>query len=225
MRITLNLTGTRTPVPFDYPHAVCRKLHDWLGKDNKWHSTMSLYSIGNLRGGKLNRQTGMLDFRQGGRIAISAWDKEFLHKILDAFGNSSDFVYGMQIRDAVMQPPPRFRENQRFMLDAPVLLKKGHEDGSYKYITYKEPEEAARLLTLSARHKMEVAKLPEEHQQIQVRFDPYFEKAQTKLIKVKQIQNLTSLCPILADGTPEAMSFLWSVGIGNSTGAGFGALK
>ncbi|MGN9307593.1 CRISPR-associated endoribonuclease Cas6 [Enterococcus faecium] len=56
-------------------------------------------------------------------------------------------------------------------------------------------------------------------------FDRTYYAAKTKLVYYKNIGNKTSICPVIIEGTPEQIAFAWNVGVGNSTGIGFGALK
>jgi CRISPR-associated endoribonuclease Cas6 len=60
--------------------------------------------------------------------------------------------------------------------------------------------------------------------QVSARFDHSFRNARTKLVKIKGIANRASLCPVIVEGTPEAVQFAWNVGIGHGTGSGFGCL-
>ena len=45
------------------------------------------------------------------------------------------------------------------------------------------------------------------------------------MVTYNGIKNRASLVPIVIEGTTEQITFAWSVGLGNSTGIGFGALK
>jgi len=58
-----------------------------------------------------------------------------------------------------------------------------------------------------------------------IEFDNTYSKPQSKLIHYKNILNKASICPVIIEGTPDQIAFAWNVGIGNSTGIGFGALK
>lgn len=60
---------------------------------------------------------------------------------------------------------------------------------------------------------------------VSVRIDKTFEKAHIKLIDYKGILNKVNMCPVIISGSQEQIAFAWSVGLGFSTGIGFGALK
>jgi CRISPR-associated endoribonuclease Cas6 len=45
------------------------------------------------------------------------------------------------------------------------------------------------------------------------------------MIIYKGIANKANWCPVIIKGRPETKLFAWNVGLGNSTGIGFGAIK
>jgi len=58
-----------------------------------------------------------------------------------------------------------------------------------------------------------------------VRFDLSYHRAGTKLVTYKNIKNRANWCPVIINGKAETKSFAWEVGLGNSTGVGFGGVK
>lgn len=227
MRINIQLSTTEQSVPFNYQHDIIRRLHRWLGQNNPWHETLSLYSVGGLQGGRGMAQKKSIDFSQEGPcLNIGAWEADLMHAVMDGLYEEPDFIYGMRIEKINLLPPPRHMSApRRFMLDSPVLLKKKRADGSMEFVTYKNPKEAERLLTSATVHKMDKAGLDAMHKSIRIYFDPEFQNPKTKNIHIKGIQNIASMCPIIAEGTDYALKFLWLTGAGSGTGAGFGALQ
>jgi hypothetical protein len=59
---------------------------------------------------------------------------------------------------------------------------------------------------------------------VRVYFLPDASAPKTKLVSYRGIGNKASFCPVVVEGTPEQVGFAWKVGVGNSTGIGFGAL-
>ena len=60
---------------------------------------------------------------------------------------------------------------------------------------------------------------------VKVSFDKTYRNPKTKIIRYNGVDCKASMCPIIIEGTPDQIKFAWNVGIGNSTGIGFGALK
>lgn len=44
------------------------------------------------------------------------------------------------------------------------------------------------------------------------------------MVTYRGIGNRANMCPVIIDGRPETKAFAWEVGIGNSTGIGFGSI-
>jgi CRISPR-associated endoribonuclease Cas6 len=58
-----------------------------------------------------------------------------------------------------------------------------------------------------------------------ISFQKDYPGAKTKIIHYNNIGNRVNVCPVVIEGSPEQIAFAWNVGVGNSTGIGFGALK
>ena len=59
---------------------------------------------------------------------------------------------------------------------------------------------------------------------VNVKFDKEYLKPTIKAVTYNGVLNKGSLCPVIIEGTAEQIGFAWDVGVGNSTGIGFGAL-
>ncbi len=86
-------------------------------------------------------------------------------------------------------------------------------------------------MTATLVHKMDAAnkesnetRFTDADKQIKVGFDREFANPKIKLVRIKNIDHKTSVCPVIIEGAPEAVRFAWNVGIGNSTGSCFGSL-
>jgi CRISPR-associated endoribonuclease Cas6 len=60
---------------------------------------------------------------------------------------------------------------------------------------------------------------------LQIYFEVDYPRAGTKKITYNGVQNRASWCPVVIKALPETKLFAWNVGMGNSTGIGFGAIK
>ena len=77
-------------------------------------------------------------------------------------------------------------------------------------------------MTETLAHKLRRAGLDEAG--VSVRFDRGYYAARTKRCTYKGVHNVANFCPVMVSGSPEQLAFAWDVGIGNSTGIGFGSL-
>lgn len=63
-----------------------------------------------------------------------------------------------------------------------------------------------------------------EDDTLDIRFDTSYNKKKLKLVRYHGIGNKASICPVIIKAKPETKLFAWNVGLGNSTGIGFGAI-
>ncbi len=224
MRLHLFLESTGfAPVRYDHLPALVGAFHGWLGHaPNAVHDGLSLYSLSWLSGAR--GTSGGLRFPEGARWQISAPDAGLIHGLVGGILRQPDLDCGLLVKDAQFQPPPAFvAGTQWFAVASPVFLK-GDRPAPGRpadHILWDDPR-ADALLTHVFQRKLEAAGLPTEG--AAVAFDRAYPKARTKLATYKGIQCRASLCPVLVTGSAEQIQFAWCVGVGHSTGIGFGSL-
>jgi CRISPR-associated endoribonuclease Cas6 len=221
MRLNLRLTGNTEPVPYDHLHHLTGTLHKWLGR-NALHDGTSLYSFGWLEGAK--PQNGHLTFPRGATWRVSFHDPAAAKALLDGILRDPEVFAGMRVFEAQEQAVPAFSGCYRFLVDSPVIARREREDGSKAYLLWDDPE-ADEALTRVLRWKLEQAGFDPEPQEATVQFDRTYTRARTKLATIKGTKHKGSECPVVVTGSPEAVQFAWTVGVGELTGSGFGALR
>jgi len=217
MRIYLKLTKNNVPVPFDHYSVLAGKFHNWI-KDTNIHDSVSLYSFSWLRGGIT--KNGYLNFQNGGEWFISVLDDELLLGLITEIKNNPKIAFGMSVNEIILRENPVFSDNHKFLISNPILIKRTI-DNSIKYFTYSDVN-SNMLLADTLKTKLSKVGLNDDN--LKVEFDNAYDKRKTKLITYKGIKNKVSWCPVIITGKPETFAFAWNVGIGNSTGIGFGAL-
>lgn len=221
MRLHFTLSPNQQPVPFAYQHYLTGAFHKWLGA-NDLHDRLSLYSLSWLDGSRMRR--GALDFPGGARFFISLYDESLAEQIVNTALRDPEVCCGMRVIRIEQQATPRFGERYTFKVGSPVLAKSREVDGKVRHYIYSDPE-ADSALTATLRHKLDSAGLGAPHNAVTVSFDRTYRTPKTKLVTIKDIANRASICPVTIEGTPEAVSFAWNVGVGHGTGSGFGALQ
>ncbi len=217
MRLHFDLSPNTEPVPFEYQHLLIGAFHKWLGP-NELHDDISLYSLSWLSGGKKDKD--VLDFSQGAKWFISCWQEELANKVMRGLLSQPDVCYGMRITDVQMENTPKFGPLQKFFTATPVLVKKYDGEG-IKHLLFSDSG-ADDALTATLKTKLRKAGMDDKT--TRVSFDKTYEKSKTRLVTIKGIQNKASVCPVVIEATPETVAFAWEVGVGHSTGSGFGAL-
>lgn len=220
MRLQLQLTPNIQPVPFSYLYNLSGSLHKWLG-NNSLHDSMSLYSFGRLMGGE--KVGNNLYFPQGATWSVSFKDSNYAWDLLKGIIKDDRLAFGMRVEQAFEAPVPTFSEQVRLATDGEVVVRTKRPDGSRQYLLWSD-EQSDSQMTQLMRKKLQMAGYDERHQSVQIRFDRDYAKPKTRLMEVKGIKHRGSVCPVVIEGTPEAIRFAWLVGVGELTGSGFGAL-
>ncbi|MEY4539835.1 MAG: hypothetical protein RLZZ306_1592 [Bacteroidota bacterium] len=218
MRIHLKLSSNKYPVPFDHLHFLVGAFHKWVGT-NEIHNEVSLYSLSWLKGGKANSKG--LSFPEGTTWFISAYDETLIKRIINGIRDSPEVCCGMIVKEIILQQTPEFQTGKLFTVNSPVLVKELIEK-EQKHILFSELK-SDEILTKTLKSKLSKAGLDE--QGVNVYFDRSYPQAKTKLVNYRNIGNKANICPVIIEGTPEQIGFAWNVGVGNSTGIGFGALN
>lgn len=222
MRLHLSLTPNTKPVPFNYQHKLTGALHKWLG-ENELHDKISLYSFSWLRG-KAERVDGGLSFPNGAMWFISFWESKYGAELIQGIVDKTNVMYGMKVDEVKVTKTPSFKNEQRFKVASPVLIRKNLDAKSRKHLTFKD-EEADQYLSKTLNKKLQEAGLDKQFDPIEVFFDKNYPNPKTKLVNLKNTNLRANFCPVIVKGDPKAIEFAWTVGIGELTGSGFGALS
>jgi CRISPR-associated endoribonuclease Cas6 len=217
MRLYLKLSRNQQKVPFGYATNLVGALHKWIGI-NDLHNKISLYSFSWLEKAKV--KDNALNFPNGSTWFISAHEEALLKKILNGILTDATVAFGMQVLDVSIQETPFLGKEAYFHAGSPIFVKK-QVNGKQIHLRYDDPE-ANELLTTTLKTKLKAAHLAADG--VRVCFDDAFGGAKTQLCHYRGVENKANLCPVVVQGSPEQVAFAWNVGVGNSTGIGFGSL-
>lgn len=217
MRLHIRTTRNKEVVHFNYQQKLVGVLHKWLGR-NELHGTPALYSFSWLMNAK--PIDGGLDFAQGAKLFISFHDEGYLKQVVQSILKDPLMCYGMEVVDVSIEDNPDFSNRNKFLCGSPIFIRRFNKDKDRHY-TF-EDENAGELLKETLLHKMDQAGL-EVDETLDIRFDRSA-NARTKIIEYRNVKNRVNLCPVIIDAKPETKLFAWNVGLGNSTGIGFGSI-
>lgn len=230
MRLHFTLSPNTEPVPFAYQHRLTGVFHKWL-KQNDLHDKISLYSLAWLDGSR--RACNRLEFGRGAKWFVSFFEDEYAERLVHGALRDPEMFCGMRVERIEQQTTPDFGTKYRFKVASPVFIK-GKQPANGKpprHYLFSETESDA-LMTATLIHKMDAANrearkeiFTEADRQIKISFDREFQTPKIKLVRIKEIDHKTSVCPIIIEGTAKTLQFAWNVGIGNGTGSCFGSLK
>lgn len=219
MRLILKTTKNKELIPYNYQAKLVSCIHKWLGRDNIEHGNVSLYSFSWLDGTMANKAG--LNVQYEGKWFVSAHHDDMLKDLIKGIQGEPYMFSGIEVKEVSIQQTPEFASSERFSVANPVFIKRKIDDKKSKFF-YAGDAEANEFLTQSLRHKLELADLSPEG--VEVAFDKEYPNPKIKGYEYNNIFNKGTICPVVVSGTPEQVAFAWNVGVGSSTGIGFGAL-
>lgn len=219
MRLYIKLSKNTELIPYNYQHLLTGVIHKWIGKENEEHGQRSLYSFSWLQN-TVSTKNG-INLNRDSYFFISAYASDLIKRITKGILENPDTFCGSRVINVQIKEVPEFSNEERFFLNSPVLIRK--RDGEKtKHVTYLN-EDFETLLTENIKGKLQLVGLDSDD--ISIELDKSYAFPRTKLVDYKGIKNKTTLAPVIIKGTPEQIAFAWTVGLGNSTGIGFGSLK
>lgn len=217
MRLHFKLSPNSQLVPFNYQHYLIGAFHKWIGQNNI-HDEVSLYSLSWLHNGKMIKNG--FQFPSGATWFISFWDEALAKQTIKNVLDDPEVCCGMHVTEVQIQDTPNFGNRERFTAASPIFVRKYDDNFRAIHLTTKD-KDANHYLNETLQTKLKKANLDFD---VSVRFDENYLNPKTKLVKIKEIESRANFCPIISEGDPEGIKFIWNVGVGHSTGSGFGAL-
>jgi len=218
MRIHLKIKAENQLIPFDHQPLLVGTIHKWLSW-NMEHGDISLYSFSRLEGGKAEKNG--IRFNQNTQFFISSYDVDLIKKLIAGIQLDPLMFYGLTVEELVIEEDPDLTDRERFFIGSPILIKR-RTDKIIEHVSFNDPR-ASEFLKETLQTKMEKAGLVDDS--LEICFDRSYPQAGMKLVTYKGIKNKANWCSVIIKGNPQTKLFAWNVGLGNSTGIGFGAIK
>lgn len=222
MRLKFNYTKNTSDVLINNQDFMNSYVHKCLGRNNEFHDTENYYSISSLRGGKLNRENGMLNFENGAYFIVSSLNQEFLNRFLIGVMNNQELFSGMKFC-GVDYIEENFRDGwNHFATLSPFIIKKHKDKKNYTFITIEDNNFREELKAYL------INKISKINQELDLSdFDLKIQKNSTNKVKkvmVKSVVNKANQCHISIRCNKQVAELLYNFGIGQSTGSGFGTI-
>lgn len=218
MRLHILTTRNTELVSFAYQQKLAGVLHKWLDKSDL-DVLMASYSFSWLLNGKISGKS--LEFKNGAKWFISIYNDSNVDAIIRRIRESPSMFCGMKVEDIVVQKTPDLSDVELFQVASPVFIKRKVESNN-QYFFYTD-KDAGRFLVETLNKKMLNMNLPLD-ETLAISFDQNDSLKKIKFVNYRGVGIKASLCSLIIQGKPETKAFAWDVGIGNSTGIGFGAI-
>jgi len=219
MRLHIKTSPNSLTVPFNYQQKLTGVLHKWLGGNNHEHGEISLYSFSWLRNTQMS--SNGLTFPKGASFFLSFYNTQRLKDVLASIRKEPEMFCGMYVEDVAIEDNPDLSQRDQFCLGSPILIKKLINGKTIEF--YYDNPESGKMLEETLRTKMKLAGIPDDDT-LSIAFDLNYTKKKTKLVWYDNISNKANMCPVIIKGSNLTKQFAWNVGLGNSTGVGFGSI-
>lgn len=219
MRLYIRLSKNQQIIPFNYQHLLAGVIHKWLGKNNPYHGQKSFYSFSWLQN-TVGTKRG-INLQKNSYFFFSAMDESLVQTLLKGILKEPQVFCGSSVIDIEIMQTPQFSNKENFTLNSPILLKK-HTGDKIKHVTHLD-NNFNYLLTENLINKLKTFELDPTGASVEI--DVAYSFPRIKLVDYNGIKNRTTLAPVIIRGTADQIAFAWNVGLGNSTGIGFGAIK
>lgn len=230
MRVKINYTKNEIPVPIQNQSFLNGYIHKCLGENNEYHNAKNDYCISNLRGGVRNNPNNTLSFNDGGFICVTSNNQSFLGEIISGVLKNPELGWGMTfktldfIKEDFIGSEKKKQQNawHHFATLSPFIIKEYADKKNYTFVTLNDENfsEKVKLYLIN--------KLSEIYKDIDLTgFDVKIESRPSNKVKgilVKNTINRANQCQISIFCTADVAEKIYTLGIGQSTGSGFGTI-
>lgn len=216
MIIKINFTQPEQTVPVANQKELNSYIHKCVGKNNKFHDAFSNYCVSSLQGGKLNIEDTTLVFNETPHIFVTTNNEKFTEAFLNGAMQDKCTLFGMHYKNIEMLNFNINRDYDLIYMASPILLKRNNIKISYKDSNYIE------ALRNNCIAKLKYEGIEDDTFDIELH---NVEKSKVKKIMVGDVFNIATMASFIVRGKRETREKLYNLGLGNSTGSGFGMVN
>ena len=217
MIITVNFTSPQNNIPIKNQKELNSYIHKCIGINNEYHDTFSDYSISSLQGGKLINGNELSFTNSVPYIVITSENTEFISKIMCGMQSDKFTLFGMRFKTFEINDFNVDKFCDTIITLSPIIVK---DENGYK-IAFDNPKWLPILKKISE-DKLKHKGIIDETFNIEIR---NINKAKIKKIWVGDVFNICSYISLKVYGSPKTRKTLYNMGLGGSTGSGFGTIR
>ena len=224
MRIKINFIGNDKPVTQRLNKEVNGFINRLLGENNEYHGKFSNYSVSPMLGYIIDKEHHCLSYPEGAYIFVSSNDVTFMEKIINGlcFLSGDVFVGPLQLNKEKMFEIDNFSVAKYYDIvrtNGPVIVKDDR-----KPVTFKDEEFLPILREKSIKKLIHNGIAEKDANSIKIElFHP--EHARTEMHEIGRQKNIASRVMFRISGNIHARQTLYELGLGVSTGFGFGSVS
>ena len=209
--------GNKIILPFNNQKELNSFIYKTLGDNNSYHDSFSDYSISSIQGGRMYDKKHIIFDKSQPYIQVASENNQFIGDLINGLNKREYMFFNLEFEKIEFLS---FNINSRFdtiLTISPVIVK--DENGKKISIDNKD---FISYLKKNCIEKLRHKGIVDETFDISLR---HSEKAKQKMIMVGDIFNISSIISLYVYGKPKSRETLYNLGLGGSTGSGFGAIK
>lgn len=210
-------TDNKIIIPFNNQKELNSFIYRTLGDNNPYHDRFSDYSISSIQGGRMHDKDNLIFDKVNPYIQVASENMKFIGDLINGLSKKEYTYFNLQFDRVEFLD---FAVNNRFdviFTISPVIVK--NENGIKVSVT---DDNFLSLLKKNCIDKLRHKGIEDDTFDLVIR---HKEKAKQKMIMVGDIFNICSQVSFYVCGKPNTRKTLYNLGLGGSTGSGFGAVK
>lgn len=220
MRIKLKFSGTKEQVPFETQKNVNGYIHKCLGFGNKYHDAKNDYCVSSLLGGKV--ENGVLTYPDGAYILVTSENMDFINSLVGGVIQNTDLAFGMKFIGIDYISEKFYDGWNYFRTLTPFLIKEYKDKKTYSYLKLGDKDFNNKVENYL---KTKIAKIDPTLDLSDFKVEiPNMPFNKVKKIMVKNVSNYANNCQLAIHTNKKVAKLLYNIGIGQSTGSGFGTI-
>lgn len=227
MRIKISLSSkTKTCLPSNNQHLINSYVHRCLGNNNEYHDGPSNYSVSSLQGGNINKTDKTLTLEDGDDVyfLVSSVDESFISRFYSGVTSNKIFYGDIRASITLMNEETYQNRYNRFKTLSPLLIKSNNKPVTIEDFSGKK--EMSDFITSITKNRL--TKISDKYNigldltnfNIEIKWC----KPTKKFVKPNSAGQWANECDFIVYSDGKTARTLASVGIGQSTGSGFGTI-
>ena len=218
-RIKLIFEGNGVALKGSIQHLPAGFVHGLLGH-NEYHDSFSNYAISPIIGSHYDKESGLIVFDEHPYIFVSSPNEKFMCELAMQISKAFNAYMGAMKLSSIFETNFHVHEDYDIALTVgPILLKTKGD----KIVTFQD-DNFEEILTNNCIQKLIKNGMDEGKAKTLKISLINKDKAKIKKVFVHKVTNITSQVMLRISGDREARRMIYEMGLGKSTGCGFGTV-
>jgi len=222
MRIKVNLSKSLNFVPKNNQQLLNSYVHKCLGRNNIYHDSKSDYSISTLKGFVTSSNKDNVNYGYGAYFIVSSLNMDFISKLVLGLLSNKEFGFGMKF-DGIDHIDEQLYDGwNHFNTLSPFIIKQYEDKKDYSFLQLGDKGFKNKVKSY-LKNKLSKVDYTLDLSDFDVQI-PEHPSHRVCRVQVKNVANFANKCQISIHTNKRVATLLYNIGLGQSTGSGFGTI-